>query len=161
MVPPFFSSSCRTLSGSDQSRFTRTMSFFMSLDILADHIADAATSGQTPVLVTPSYLSFRPAFFRELAMIVSTRTERPVRVDRTRSGGGTFAMIGDTIARLHAARATRAMGRFGRVQVTALIGRPDSDLTVIGWCCAGEALPAWASAIELGERPIMSPDSLL
>lgn len=125
----------------------------MSLDTLADQIVDAAARGLTPVLVTPDYLSFRPAFFRELAMLVSTRADVPVRFDRVRSAVGMMAMIGDLPAKLHAGRSTRAMGRFGSLRLTAIVGRPQTDLVVIGWSNAGETMPAWATPIELAERP--------
>ncbi|TWU47721.1 hypothetical protein [Rubripirellula reticaptiva] len=150
----------------------------MSLDVLAGEIVRLSTLGRTtPVLVTPTYLSFRPMFFRHFVEAVSRQTDRPVRVDWLRTGQGIASVISDVMAKREAAKITRLLRRNTStkhsVELSSSIGRPlqgqsdsgkkqkgktavgESHQTpiVIGLCHTGEILPTWATAIPLGESP--------
>ncbi|MGB7324161.1 MAG: hypothetical protein WBD31_04780 [Rubripirellula sp.] len=150
----------------------------MSLDLLAGEIVRLSKLGRTtPVLVTPTYLSFRPMFFQQFVEAVSKRTDRPVRVDWLRTGQGIASVISDAMAKREAAKITRLLQRntatSHSVELSSSIGRPvpqssgsgknASGMTaiggsnrtpiVIGLCHTGESLPTWATAIPLGESP--------
>src|SRR6056297_1921318 len=123
----------------------------MPLNTLAAEIVrlssgdDRASAETTPVLMIPSYLSFRPEFFRELVAAIGSQTNRCVRIVWLRSGSGICAMLGDAIARHRAARINRTLGG-GVMQVSASLGRSDrrSGRLVIGLCEPGARLPPWA-----------------
>ncbi len=144
----------------------------MSLERLADEIIRIANTGRsTPVIVTPSYLSFRPLFFSQFTTLLASRTDRPVRIDWQRGDSfwnrGIGSAIGDRIAGRKAGKITRMMDQIRpgtSIQVTESIGRPsrqtgiesggsESSELVIGLCHTGQPLPAWATPIKLGDRP--------
>ncbi|TWU60060.1 hypothetical protein Poly51_03340 [Rubripirellula tenax] len=141
----------------------------MSLDLLAREIVRLSVhGGTTPVLVTPSYLSFRPEFFRQFVSAVASRTDRTVRIDWLRTGRGISAVIGDRMAARQAAKITRMLRgdtpASHSIELSSSIGRPDGSSSrarselVIGLCDNRQPLPPWATAISLGDNSIPSAD---
>ncbi len=137
---------------------------------LADEIirlSDADVS--TPVLVTPSYLSLRRAFIVELAGTLSQKSDRPVRIDWYRcGGGGLMGLISQWWALRRATSINRSLRRRATllqsqslevnasVQVTAAIGRPGgiANVLVVGLCDERHELSGWTTPIRIGGSPI-------
>ncbi|QDT05586.1 hypothetical protein K227x_39870 [Rubripirellula lacrimiformis] len=150
----------------------------MSLEPLANRIVEICRSGDTtPVLVTPKYLSFRPAFYQQFVAVLAQRSGRTVRIDWLRTETGIMAMISDTMAMQDAKRITRMLRKRcsadHSIELTSSIGRPRSatassldgrqrntanrdDALVIGLCHVGQPLPEWVTPIPLGERPLVA-----
>lgn len=113
---------------------------------------------QTPVLVTPGFLSVRPAFLIALIAALAEQTDRTIRIDWLRTGTGLRGVVGDRIAAIQAARVNRTLAAVlsnrhttASIQLTASIGRPggrDHGL-VIGICQDDQPLPSWAAPIRL------------
>ncbi len=108
----------------------------------------------TPVLVLPVYLSLRDPFFVALASELARSTDRAIRFDWCRPGGGFISSFTARWARFRSTRLTRALSRVADacVVVTATIGRPGGparDL-VIGLCDETLELPTWTTAIRIG-----------
>ncbi len=133
----------------------------MSLDLLAEEVVRLSATGQTtPVLVTPTYLSFRPLFYHQLVVAVAKLTDRPVRVDWLRTGSGVSSLIANAFAKREAARITRRLqretGGKHSIELSSSIGRPVDGRAgrspiVLGLCRQGESLPSWATTIPLSE----------
>ena len=143
----------------------------MPLRELADEILRLSEHrASTPVLVTPSYLSFRQRFFLELVRTLANKTDRSIRIDWYRRMPGYFSFIGDSLASLRVSRDNRALARLmsqhcgnvgpsvgsaAKIQIAATIARPggaERDL-VVGLCDHRLELPPWTTPIRLGSKP--------
>lgn len=116
----------------------------------------------TPVLVTPSYLSFRTAFFVELVAAIESHTRRRVRLDWYRGMPGPLTLFADGLAAKRVRRLNRVLkgkssrtNEFAYMQITAAIGRPGGihRELVVGLADANAELPGWATPIRLGATP--------
>lgn len=118
----------------------------------------------TPVLVMPSYLSLREAFFIELCTALSQQTQRPIRIDWLLPQ--TLGMLKTPIDLIRTPMTQRRIARMNRqlhavhaatasIQVTATIARPASlnQSLVIGCCAQHQTLPDWTIEIRLGASP--------
>lgn len=71
----------------------------MPLQQIAQQIITLADRrASTPVLVTPSYLSFRREFFVELTRELSCHTDRSIRIDWYRAFPGVRTLVSDQFA---------------------------------------------------------------
>ena len=135
----------------------------MPLRHLADEIIRLSERhGSTPVLVTPHYLSLRDAILPGIGRCAAEKTDRSIRIDWCRGIPSLFSLVGDQIARAHAARMNRALGSLmsGRaatanIQITGLIARPGGVERglVIGVCDQHLTLPTWTTPIRLAASP--------
>ncbi len=129
--------------------------------------AGGAVSPSTPVLVTPSYLSLRPAFFLQLAEELVVQADRPVRFDwYCARSGQLLSLVGDVWASRFAASVNRLLMESKRprpddashpaavLQITASIGKPSrsgSEL-IVGLADERLELLSWTTPIWLGDR---------
>ena len=132
-------------------------------DLAVEIVRLCEQQASTPVLVTPSYLSLRPAFFVELARQLAKHSQRPVRIDWCRPARRLFAPVADQVDRWRVRRVNRALvsaagsqpADWARLVLTAAVGRQGGvhrDL-VVGWCSNHGDLPAWATPILLAGQP--------
>ena len=132
-------------------------------DLAVEIVRLCEQQASTPVLVTPAYLSLRPAFFVELAQQLIKRSQRPVRIDWCRPTRRLFAPVADHMDRWQLRRINRALTAAGKTEpslsaclvLTAAVGRQGGihrDL-VVGWCGEQDELPAWATPILLAGQP--------
>ena len=84
----------------------------MPLQQIARQIITLAdTCASTPVLVTPSYLSFRREFFFELSRELAAHTDRDLRIDWYRDLPGVRTIISDQLAAWHVKSVNRLLSR--------------------------------------------------
>lgn len=116
----------------------------------------------TPVLVTPSYLSFRTAFFVEFVTALESHTNRRIRLDWYRGMPGPLTLFADGLASKRVRKLNRLLkskssrgDEFAYMQITAAIGRPGGPNRelVVGLADANAELPGWATPIRLGATP--------
>jgi len=130
--------------------------------IVTEILRQTERRGATPVLVTPSYLSFRSEFFLELVSVIESHTRRRVRLDWYRGMPGPLTLIADRAAKFRVQRINQQLKHrsskrdgFAYMQITAAIGRPGGpqrDL-VVGLADAKLELPGWTTPIRLGASP--------
>ena len=135
----------------------------MPLDsIITEILRLSERQGSTPVLVTPTYLSFRDEFFVALAEAIGRQTSRRVRLDLYREMPSPLSLVSDRLAWYRVRRLNRRLSkRFPNLseppymQITATVGRPGGpkrDL-VVGLSGSGLELPNWTTPIRLGATP--------
>lgn len=126
--------------------------------IAGEMVRLSETSGKTPVLITPRYLSLRTIFLVELVKSMATQTNRDLRIDWCRPVPSTWSLVGDQAARVRSKainrsleNASRDLGLTASLQITASIARPGgaNRELVIGWCNELFQLPMWTIPIYL------------
>lgn len=133
----------------------------MPLQQLADQIVAIHDRGQsTPVLVTPSYLSFRPAFYVALAAQLTlhpviNRRRRPIRFDWYRDLPGAWSLLGHRSATAKVIRVNQLLARHlqpvdvtATMRTTVAIGLPVEHKLIVGISSEQDELPGWTTAVR-------------
>lgn len=134
----------------------------MPLQQLADQIVAIYDRGQsTPVLVTPSYLSFRPAFYVALAAQLTLHPllnhyRPPIRFDRYRELPGAWSLLVNRFAVAEVIRVNQQLARhlqpvdvMATMRTTVAIGRPVENKLIVGISSDQHELPGWTTAVRL------------